>query len=64
MAILVTPRTDRIPEWSKMQDEEIINQVFDGKIITSLDHEALIRNVGARYNGRHTQKIKAVVAVV
>jgi hypothetical protein len=31
-----------------MQDEEIINQVFDGKIITSLDHEALIRNVGGQ----------------
>ena len=29
-------------------DEEIINQVFDGKIITSLDHEALIRNVGGQ----------------
>ena len=42
------PGTDTIPEWSKMQDEEIINQVFDGKIITSLDHEALIRNVGGQ----------------
>ena len=42
------PGTDRIPEWSKMQDEEIINQVFDGKIITSLEHEALIRNGGGQ----------------
>ena len=40
------PGTERKPEWSKVDDEEIINQIFDGKIITSLDHEALIRNQG------------------
>ena len=42
------PGTDKIPEWSKMSDEEIINQVFDRRIITSLDHEALERNVGGK----------------
>jgi len=31
-----------------MNDEEIIDQVFDGRIIESLDHEALIRNVGGK----------------
>ena len=35
-------------EWSNMTDEEIIDQVFDGRIIESLDHEALIRNVGGK----------------
>ena len=29
-------------------DDEIIDQVFDGRIIESLDHEALIRNVGGK----------------
>ena len=29
-----------------MGDEEIIDQVFDERIITTLDHEALERNVG------------------
>ena len=42
------PGTDKIPEWSTMNDEEIIDQVFDGRIIESLDHEALIRNVGGK----------------
>jgi hypothetical protein len=42
------PGTDKTPEWSKMQDEEIIEQVFDRRIITSLDHEALERNVGGK----------------
>lgn len=40
------PGTDRIPEWSKMDDAEIVDMVFDGRIIETLDHEALIRNVG------------------
>lgn len=42
------PGTDKIPEWSKMTDEEVIDMVFDGRIIDSLDHEALIRNTGAK----------------
>ena len=36
------------PEWSNMSDEEIIDQVFDGRIIETLDHEALIRNQGVK----------------
>tara|TARA_R110002020_G_scaffold147009_1_gene322056 strand:+ start:1720 stop:2328 length:609 start_codon:yes stop_codon:yes gene_type:complete len=36
----------RKPEWCNMGDEEIIDQVFDERIITTLDHEALERNVG------------------
>ena len=35
-------------EWSKMSDEDVIDSVFDDRIITSLDHEALIRNTGAK----------------
>ena len=31
-----------------MSDEEIIDQVFDGRIIETLDHEALIRNQGVK----------------
>ena len=42
------PGADKQPEWSNMSDEEIIDQVFDGRIIESLDHEALIRNVGGK----------------
>jgi len=42
------PGTDKIPEWSNMTDEEIVDQVFDGRIIESLDHEALIRNTGGK----------------
>jgi hypothetical protein len=41
-------RGDKEPEWSNMSDDEIIDQVFDGRIIESLDHEALIRNVGGK----------------
>ena len=40
------PGTDRIPEWSKMDDAEIVDMVFDGRIIETLDHEALVRNAG------------------
>jgi len=40
------PGTEKIPEWSKMEDGEIVDMVFDGRIIETLDHEALIRNVG------------------
>ena len=40
------PGTDKIAQWSNMTDEEVIDQVFDGRIIESLDHEALERNVG------------------
>ena len=42
------PGADIEPEWSNMSDDEIIDQVFDGRIIESLDHEALIRNVGGK----------------
>ena len=42
------PGADKEPEWSNMSDDEIIDQVFDGRIIESLDHEALIRNVGGK----------------
>ena len=42
------PGTDKKPEWLPMTDEEIIDQVFDGRIIESLDHEALIRNAGGK----------------
>jgi hypothetical protein len=42
------PGTDKKPEWLNMTDEEIIDQVFDGRIIESLDHEALIRNAGGK----------------
>jgi len=42
------PGTDKKPEWLPMTDEEIIDQVFDGRIIESLDHEALIRNSGGK----------------
>jgi hypothetical protein len=31
-----------------MSDEDVIDSVFDDRIITSLDHEALIRNTGAK----------------
>ena len=40
--------TDKIPQWSAMSEEEIIDQVFDGRIIESLDHEALVRNAGGK----------------
>ena len=42
------PGTDKIAEWSNMNDEEIIDQVFDERIIETLDHEALIRNAGGK----------------
>jgi hypothetical protein len=42
------PGTDKIPEWSKMTVEEIVDQVFDGRIIDTLEHEALIRNTGGK----------------
>jgi len=42
------PGTDKKPEWLNMTDEEIIDQVFDGRIIETLDHEALIRNAGGK----------------
>ena len=42
------PGTDKQPEWSKMTDEEIVDMVFDQRIIESLDHEALIRNTGVK----------------
>jgi hypothetical protein len=31
-----------------MTEDEIIDQVFDNKIIDTLDHEALIRNAGGK----------------
>ena len=40
------PGTEKLPEWSKMGDEDIMDMVFDGRIIESLDHEALERNTG------------------
>ena len=42
------PGTEKIAEWSTMDDEEIIDQVFDERIIESLDHEALVRNAGGK----------------
>ena len=39
---------DTIPDLENTSDDEIIDQVFDGRIIESLDHEALIRNVGGK----------------
>ena len=39
---------NKVPEWSKMTEDEIIDQVFDNKIIDTLDHEALIRNAGGK----------------
>ena len=38
------PGTQELPKWSNMTDDEIIDQVFKGRIIESLDHEALINN--------------------
>ena len=35
-------------KWKEMSDEEIIDMVFDERIIESLDHEALIRNTGVK----------------
>jgi len=40
------PGTEKEAEWSRMTDEQIIEQVFDNRIIESLDHEAIIRNTG------------------
>ena len=31
-----------------LKEEDLINQIFDNRIINSLDHEALIRNVGGK----------------
>ena len=42
------PGTDKKPEWLTMEDDEVIDQVFDGRIIDSLDHEALLRNAGGK----------------
>ena len=35
------------PVWSKLSDEELINLAFDKRIITTTDHEALLRHQGA-----------------
>ena len=40
------PGTDKIPQWSNMTDEEVIDLVFDNRIIETLYHEELERNVG------------------
>ena len=40
--------SDKIADWSKINEEDLINQIFDNRIINSLDHEALIRNVGGK----------------
>ena len=37
------------PEWSNMTDVEIVDMVFDQRIIENLDHEALIRNTGVKH---------------
>ena len=42
------PGTEKIADWSKINEEDLINQIFDNRIINSLDHEALIRNVGVK----------------
>ena len=38
------PGTEKEPQWSTMSDDQIIDRIFENKIIDSLDHEALIRN--------------------
>ena len=38
------PGTDKEPNYSTMSEDQIIDQIFENKIIDSLDHEALIRN--------------------
>jgi len=38
------PGSEKQPVWSNMTEDEIIDQVFKGKIIESLDHEALLNN--------------------
>ena len=40
--------TDKKIEWSNMTFDEVINQVFHGRIITDLNHEALVRNSGGK----------------
>ena len=37
------------PEWSNMTDVEIVDMVFDQRIIENLDHEALVRNTGVKH---------------
>jgi len=36
--------TDKVPEWSNMSDDEIVNSCFKDLIISDLKHEALIYN--------------------
>tara|TARA_R110000765_G_scaffold39592_1_gene86085 strand:+ start:139 stop:711 length:573 start_codon:yes stop_codon:yes gene_type:complete len=38
------PGSEKEPQWSTMTDDQIIDRIFENKIIDSLDHEALIRN--------------------
>ena len=38
------PGTEKEPQWSTMTDDQIIDRIFENKIIDSLDHDALIRN--------------------
>ena len=38
--------TDKVPEFSNVSYEEMIDQVFERKFIESLDHEALLRHQG------------------
>ena len=40
------PGTDKQPEWSKMTDEDMIETIFENRIIETLDHEAILRNTG------------------
>ena len=40
------PGTDKIPQWGNTTDEELINQLFEQRIITDPDHEALKLNQG------------------
>ena len=45
-AVSKHPGTDKEPEWSKMTDDQIVERIFENRIIESLDHEAIIRNNG------------------
>ena len=38
------PGTEKEPQWSTMTDDQIIDRIFENKIIDSLEHDALIRN--------------------
>jgi len=43
--------TEKQPEFSNIDYDQMIDQVFDGKYIESLDHEAIIRHTNPSYQG-------------